>query len=87
MTVLGHVVEQAFGFDEKTERRGAWLRDRCCCESCFRKAVLRRANERRRVRRAERACVVCGEMFVPTQSTAKTCSNRCRQALFRQSHR
>jgi hypothetical protein len=59
------------------------LRDRCCCEACFRKATLRRANERRRVRHSKIACVRCGTMFVPKQSTAKTCSNRCRQALFR----
>ena len=27
------------------------------------------------------------ELFVPRQSTAKTCSNRCRQRLFRQQQR
>jgi hypothetical protein len=63
------------------------LRDRCCCEDCFRKATLHRANERRRVRHRQIACVVCKTMFVPTKSTAKTCGNRCRQALFRQNHR
>jgi hypothetical protein len=58
------------------------LRQSCCCEDCFRKATLRRANDRRRVHNAEMACAVCGEMFVPKKANAKTCSNRCRQRLF-----
>lgn len=58
------------------------LRDRCCCQTCF-----RRANERRRVRHDQIACEACGEMFTPRQSTARTCSNTCRQRLFRQRHR
>jgi hypothetical protein len=64
--------------------RGLSLRERCCCAQCLRQATLRRANERRRVRHAEMACAACGEMFIPTQSTAKTCSNRCRQKLHRE---
>jgi hypothetical protein len=59
------------------------LREHCCCADCLHKVTLRRANERRRVRHYEIACTVCGTMFVPTQSTAKTCSNRCRQKLHR----
>jgi hypothetical protein len=58
----------------------------CCCEQCFRKATLRRANERRRVRHEEVACVVCGGKFVPGKSNAKTCGNRCRQQLHRDRH-
>lgn len=62
------------------------LRNRCCCAECLHKVELKRANERRRVRHDERPCEVCGTMFVPTQSTAKTCSNTCRQRLFRHRH-
>jgi hypothetical protein len=60
------------------------LRDRWCCETCFDRALLNRANERRRVRHGQRPCMVCGTPFIPKKSTAKTCSNRCRQRLFRQ---
>jgi hypothetical protein len=60
------------------------MAERCCCTECFRKLRLRRANDRRRVRHVEIACEACGKMFVPTKSTAKTCSNACRQRLFRQ---
>ena len=63
------------------------LREHCCCADCLHKVTLRRANERRRVRHYEMACEVCGEMFVPKQSTAKTCSNRCRQKLHRERHK
>ena len=63
------------------------LRERCCCAQCLYKATLRHANERRRVKHHAIACEACGAMFVPTQSTAKTCSNRCRQKLHRQRHR
>jgi hypothetical protein len=63
------------------------LSDRCCCTDCLRKATLHQANERRRVRHQDIACVVCGEMFTPRQSTAKTCSNVCRQRLFRRQQR
>ena len=58
-----------------------------CCSNCLHKATLRRNNIRRRVHHEPRACVVCGEMFIPTQSTQKTCGNNtCRQQLFRQRH-
>jgi hypothetical protein len=59
------------------------LRERCCCGDCFHKATLRRANERRRVHHDKIKCVACRKLFVPTQSTAKTCSNTCRQRLHR----
>ena len=62
------------------------LRLRCCCFACQHKAVLRKANERRRVRHDPQACVECGKMFTPAQSTARTCSNTCRQRQFRQRH-
>jgi hypothetical protein len=67
-------------------RHGRALRARCCCEECFRKATLRGANERRRVRRREKVCAVCGEKFIPGKSNAKTCGSRCRQQLHRDRH-
>jgi hypothetical protein len=63
------------------------LRRRSCCEDCLHKATLRRANERRRVRHEKRKCVVCKKLFMPTQSSAQTCSNTCRQRLFRQNRK
>ena len=62
------------------------VRARYCCVDCLHKAKNKQANARRRVRHKERACIVCGRLFIPTQSTAKTCSNNCRQRLFRQRH-
>jgi hypothetical protein len=59
---------------------------RCCCEECFRKATMRRANERRRLRGREKVCAVCGEIFVPGKSNAKTCGDRCRQQSHRDRH-
>jgi hypothetical protein len=63
-----------------------WLHNlpqRCCCTACLREARRRHANARRRVQYYEIACISCGEMFVPTKSTALTCSNACRQREFR----
>jgi hypothetical protein len=60
---------------------------RCCCADCLHQVQLKRANVRRRVRNAPIKCSVCRKRFVPTKSTAKTCSNKCRQALFRRTHR
>ena len=37
----------------------------------------------RRVEPTETWCAACGEMFTPKRSDAKTCSDRCRQALRR----
>jgi hypothetical protein len=69
---------------ETREFRRLPLPKRCCCADCLYKAKLKRANERRRVRHTERPCLACGKLFIPTQSTAKTCSATCRQRLFRQ---
>jgi hypothetical protein len=71
---------------ETPEFRRLMLSHRCCCADCLHKAKLKRANERRRVRHEERSCVVCEKPFVPAQSTGKTCSNTCRQKLFRLRH-
>jgi hypothetical protein len=58
----------------------------CCCGQCFRKVTLRRASERRRVCHEKKACVVCGGIFVPRKSNARTCGVRCRQQLHRDRH-
>jgi hypothetical protein len=44
-------------------------------------------SKHERVHHDEIACEVCGEMFVPTRSDGKTCSNKCRQKLHRLRHR
>ena len=54
-----------------------------CCAECRRMAANKRSRERRRIGHEPRLCVVCGEMFTPTRGDAKTCSNRCRQKLYR----
>ncbi len=69
---------------ETRQFRRLTLHERCCCAECLHKAKLKRANERRRVRHEARPCLACGTLFIPSQSTAKTCSNACRQRLFRQ---
>jgi hypothetical protein len=50
-------------------------------------AANKRNAERRRVVHQLRPCVACDEPFMPTRDDAITCSNRCRQRLFRFSHR
>jgi hypothetical protein len=57
---------------------------RVCCANCARKVSNEYYRLRRRIKRQERACVVCGQSFVPKRRDALTCSNRCRQRLFRQ---
>jgi hypothetical protein len=63
------------------------LRERCCCTDCVHRAELRRASERRLVRHDAIDCTVCGKPFVPRRTTAKVCSNTCRQRAHRQRHR
>ena len=51
-----------------------------CSDACLREG----RNAKRRVgNRDTIPCAVCGEMFEPTRSDAKTCGNRCRQKAFR----
>jgi predicted nucleic acid-binding Zn ribbon protein len=40
-----------------------------------------------RVQHNKIACAVCQQKFIPKRADAKTCSNRCRQRLFRRQHR
>jgi hypothetical protein len=60
-----------------------WVTSPTCCEDCERLDRNRRNKERRRVTRRPLACEVCGREFIPTRADAKTCSNKCRQALHR----
>jgi predicted nucleic acid-binding Zn ribbon protein len=55
---------------------------RVCCDDCRRSMLNARA--RARVRHEQIDCAVCGELFTPKRNDAVTCSNRCRQRLFRQ---
>jgi hypothetical protein len=55
-----------------------------CSSSCNKAARLKRRKDARSLHRTARACLACGQQFVPTRTDAKTCSNRCRQAVFRE---
>jgi predicted nucleic acid-binding Zn ribbon protein len=55
-----------------------------CSSSCNKAARLKRRKDARSLARTARACLVCGQQFVPTRTDAKTCSNKCRQAVFRE---
>jgi hypothetical protein len=58
-----------------------------CSHSCNKAARLKRRKDACALSRKERPCAACGQQFVPTRSDAKTCSNKCRQALFRKTTR
>jgi hypothetical protein len=54
----------------------------CCCD-CLHRRRNDRNNARRRVHHQKIRCPVCRKMFMPKRSDARTCSNTCRQQLFR----
>jgi hypothetical protein len=58
-----------------------------CSSSCNKAARLKRRKDARSLTRTARACLACGKQFVPTRTDAKTCSNKCRQAVFRAGRR
>ncbi len=66
--------EVAFGLGKRS-----WRSPHLCSPEC----VVERQNAARRVIPTEKSCEVCGEKFTPKRSDAKTCSDRCRQALRR----
>lgn len=68
----------------RRHKRTITLRQRTCCGACYEEAQRQRLNAIRRVQHEEIDCEVCGNAFVPTKSTALTCSNTCRQKKFRQ---
>lgn len=93
-----HLAERSF---EKTPNKQAWnrlrvandqwefltLKQSTCCKACHTKALKQRAKGYGRVQHDRIACEVCGKAFVPTKSTALTCSNTCRQKKFRRQQR
>ena len=59
------------------------LTTRSCCTDCEHQAKLKRNAERRRVQHEPRICINCGRSFTPKRADAVTCSNRCRQRVYR----
>jgi hypothetical protein len=55
-----------------------------CSYRCNYRRKLKHQSERKRVEHEPRLCAHCGEMFEPARSDAKTCSNKCRQKLYRE---
>ena len=59
----------------------------CTCSlRCARIARLDYLKQERHQARKSRLCEVCKKSFVPQRSDAVTCSNACRQSLFRMRH-
>ena len=54
-----------------------------CSKACALKQQTRRQKQRRQARRIPLLCKVCGQKFEARRSHAKTCSTRCRVALYR----
>ncbi len=59
-----------------TKYKGPYRRSIYCSEDCKAETYARRQQK-------QRVCVECGEMFMTTRSHARTCSNACRQKLYR----
>jgi hypothetical protein len=57
-----------------------------CSYQCRYRRKLKRRLDRKRVAPATVACAGCGEMFTQRRRDARTCSNACRQKLFRCQH-
>jgi hypothetical protein len=60
---------------------------RVCSWACAYMVKLACSKVVRRVERFTEICDGCGERFVPKRSDARTCSNRCRQRVFREQRR
>ena len=54
-----------------------------CSAECNKAHHLKQRKDARTQARTERPCATCGQQFTPKRADAKTCSNKCRQALFR----
>jgi len=65
--------------------RGLHLSEQVCCRDCARVTSNQRNRLRRRVEHAKVKCAICKKPFIQKRSDAKTCSNRCRQKMFRRS--
>jgi len=96
-TVCLDCARKGFGFDiaEQYQCQGCgrelwqWqgrLTSRCC-QACSRIAKIAQQKRARRVHHDERICKRCGELFIPKRADALTCSNGCRQALYRERER
>jgi predicted nucleic acid-binding Zn ribbon protein len=57
-------------------------RKKYCCENCTNQAGIKNRKERKAQAR-KRKCQVCGEMFIPPRNDAKFCSDKCKQAAYR----
>jgi hypothetical protein len=55
-----------------------------CSYQCNYRRKLKRQLERKRVKHETMKCAGCGEMFEPRRNDANTCSNRCRQKVYRE---
>jgi hypothetical protein len=64
-----------------------WINSPVCSSHCNKLARLKRRKDERTAARAERPCEACNKLFVPTRADGKTCSNRCRQTMFREKER
>ena len=54
-----------------------------CCNRCQR-AYDNRLDREKRAKERKKICEVCGEEFIATRRDAKTCSDKCKQKLYRQ---
>jgi hypothetical protein len=54
-----------------------------CCRTCAYRAKLARQKLARRVQHESSICINCGRSFTPKRADAMTCSNRCRQRVYR----
>jgi hypothetical protein len=54
-----------------------------CSAKCNRRAILDKAKAARHATRQAKLCAACQKEFMPRRSDATTCSNTCRQAVFR----
>ena len=58
-----------------------------CCNRCESGYYSRKQSERRAASRTDMACITCGDLFTPKRSDAVTCSNKCRQKMYRAEHK
>jgi hypothetical protein len=54
-----------------------------CSSECAHSMRLNSRKQKRTNARTERICPACGSPFTPRRTDATTCSNKCRQSLFR----
>jgi len=57
-----------------------------CCQYCESAYYSRKQSECRAEKRSDITCSACGGLFTPKRSGAITCSNKCRQKMYRAGH-